>query len=605
MTSYNDFWTTHEPCFVPRLLSKRCAWFAGTALSALATLGCSTHDSKLTAPLAASTAAGMSAADSPELAGTGAEQANPMPPATMANPSAGAPAAGGGATTHSHIPGGTADTAGAAGDQTVSMGSAGGSGSVATAGAGGASEAMPMPAEPSPTHAHGGTAGARMAGSGGLGGNAGMGGSGGIGEHAGMGDGGAMGAAGGGATAGAGGMPEDNSHDHCLVGEVQVPADLSITNKPDYWTASNSDIDLVVPKGVLDWMGQRAWEPSHNAWHNIRRCRGSIIPGASSALCQMTELVPASQECSGPDDGYQFLVMHRHMIIALKQAFRQHTALFDGFAHFPFEAKDVPEEWRDRFGTGWSQSIINTATTLEDIENRLDQFPSEGSLGQYIQCGGNGLSSIHGALHFKWVVNESPYSLGKQTVNIDNFMFWKLHGWIDGIWERYRVAKGLAPDEPKLQQALTEQCHEMHALGVAVGPAMPPPQDEPLPVERGLFHETVRPIFEQICSGCHSESSPEAGMSLGGHISSADVVQNLVNKQTLHGGQYVRVLPGVPEQSWLYLKVSGMAMAAACMGAECNPQTMPPTGQVTLSAEQLEAIRFWIAQGAPMPEQTL
>ena len=431
------------------------------------------------------------------------------------------------------------------------------------------------------------------------------------GTGAGAGGAGGMGAAGAGAAAtgggmgggGSGGMPAGPTGDHCINGEKPSAADAALSGKPDYWTDSKGAIDLVLPKGVLDWMGARVWEVSHDAWHNIRRCKGSTIPGASRAVCQHTELVPASQECSGPDDGYQFLVMHRHMIIALKQAFPEHKELFEGFPHFPFQASEVPEEWRDRWGSGWSQSVRNTATVLEDIENRLSQFPSEGSLGQYIQCGGMGsLTNIHGALHFKWVVNESPYSLGKQTVNIDNYMFWKLHGWIDGIWERYRVAKGIAPDDTKLRDTLVQQCHEMHALGVAVGPKVVDPDPDPLPAERGLFHETVRPIFEQICSGCHSESSPEAGMSLGGHISSAAVVENLVNIQAMHGGQFKRIAPSQPEQSWLYLKVSGMAAAAGCTGAACNPQTMPPTGQVTLTPEQLEAIRNWIAQGAPAPE---
>jgi hypothetical protein len=37
--------------------------------------------------------------------------------------------------------------------------------------------------------------------------------------------------------------------------------------------------------------------------------------------------------------------MHRHMMQSLRQAFPQHTALFQGFPHFPFNATDVPQEW--------------------------------------------------------------------------------------------------------------------------------------------------------------------------------------------------------------------------------------------------------------------
>jgi hypothetical protein len=215
----------------------------------------------------------------------------------------------------------------------------------------------------------------------------------------------------------------------------------------------------------------------------------------------------------------------------------------------------------------------------------------------------SGASSIHGALHFKWVVNSSPYSLGKQTVNIDNYMFWKLHGWIDNIWERYRVAKGLPPDEPKLVDALMQQCREMHTLGLVVDPSSRVVSTAPLPVEHGYFHENVRPILERVCSGCHSEASPEAGMSLGGHISSADVVKGLVNVQTVHGGQFFRVVPSDPDHSWLLLKVSDKASSAGCMGSFCNAQVMPPTGQVTLSATDLSTIRKWIQDGAQPPTQ--
>jgi hypothetical protein len=412
------------------------------------------------------------------------------------------------------------------------------------------------------------------------------------------------GQAGSAAPSGAAGDAGGHARDHCLVGQDPDPRSPALPDVPDQWKASNADVDLVVPKTVLDWMHTRIWEQSHDAWHNVRRCRGSSFPGAmQSPICSHSELIAAHPECSDAEDGYQFLVMHRHMLQSLRQAFPQQPDQFAGFAHFPFDAKDVPEIWRGRWGSGWSQSIKDTATTLEDIEHKLSQFPSEGDLGRFIQCGsmGSGASSIHGALHFKWVVNESPYSLGKQTVNIDNYMFWKLHGWIDQIWERYRVAKGLTPAEPKLVQALVDQCHEMHALAVALDPAQGPDLSKPLPVEHGEFHEHVRPILEKICSSCHSESSPEAGMSLGGHISSADVVKGLLNVPAMHGGQFKRIVPKQPDQSWLYLKVAGMAMNAGCMGSTCNAQVMPPTGQVTLSTTDLNTLRQWIVDGAPAP----
>ncbi|HEY5960999.1 MAG TPA: hypothetical protein VIV60_30795, partial [Polyangiaceae bacterium] len=220
-----------------------------------------------------------------------------------------------------------------------------------------------------------------------------------------------------------------------------------------------------------------------------------------------------------------------------------------------------------------------------------------------IQCGkaGSATTSIHGALHFKWVVNESPHSLGKQPVNIENFMFWKLHGWIDDIWERYRKSKGLAPDAEQLKQALTAQCREMHMLGTVVDPNANSHNSDPLPVEHGYFHEKVRPILEDTCSGCHGDTSPQAGLSLGGHISSADIVKGLVDVQAMYGGQFKRVVAGNPNQSWFYLKPAGQADNAGCSASSCNTEVMPPTGKVTLTSSELDIIRQWITDGAAAP----
>jgi hypothetical protein len=426
-------------------------------------------------------------------------------------------------------------------------------------------------------------------GTGGRGGGVGVGGAGGTG-----GVGGAGGTSGTGGTVGTG-------HDHCAEGFHADAGDAQLTGLPDEWRSTAGEIDLVLPRPVLNWMGARVWEKSHDAWHNVRRCRGGFALGG--AICSNPAVViPPDQECANAQDGYAFLVMHRHMIQGLKQAFPQHTQLFTGFPRFPFNATDVPEQWRSRWGTGWSAQILSVANTLEAIERNVGQFATEGDLGRYMQCGTGigGASSIHGALHFKWVVNSSPYSLGKQPVNIDNYMFWKLHGWIDNVWERYRVAKGLTPSEPKLKQALIEQCHEMENLGKAVAPDNQNP--DLIPVERGYFHESVRPILEKYCSGCHSESSPEAGLPLGGKISSANIVSKLVNVRAVGGGQFNRVVPGNPNQSWIYLKVSGGAASAGCTGA-CRTGVMPPAGQVTLTQTELGIIRQWITSGAPAPTQ--
>jgi hypothetical protein len=433
--------------------------------------------------------------------------------------------------------------------------------------------------------------------------------------------------------------PDYSTLHNCGRAQPPDPRDALLTGDPDALEYEDG-VDLVLPEPVLDWMAERRWQPSHDGWHNIRRCTNPMFsmppppgtpplpfevtqPDAVARVCAQTALLPAQGECENARDGYEFLVMHRHMIRSLKEAFPDHARLFDGFPRFPFEIQDVPEQWRDRWtmgglfrsemgDVGWDPQILEVARRLEAIGGTNDGgFETEGELGMFIQCGvtapptdgsmASGQFSIHAALHFKWVVQDSPHSLGKQTANIENFMFWKLHGWIDDVWERYREVKGLTtePDDP-LEAEITSQCWEMHELGHVVDTSC---QDREitLPEESGVFHETVRPILEKNCMGCHSECSPSGNLSLGGRISSADIVENLVHRPSFSGGQFKLVEPGESLQSWFYLKLAGLAGTVGCEG-RCLTQTMPPFGMtVTLTDAELAAISKWIEDGASPP----
>jgi hypothetical protein len=421
----------------------------------------------------------------------------------------------------------------------------------------------------------------------------------------------ASGGAGGAATAGTGGSGQAHLRDHCVEGFEPDPADASMADGPAEYL-ENGQIDLTVQPAVLDWLTAHEWQPAHFEWHSIRRCNGG---GSQSRvnICSHTEMIPADQECKTDGDGLQFLAMHRHMIQSLKQLFPSHTEQFEGFDRFPQSADEVPEQWRADW-KAFSASELANAKIADEIDKpeNLSRFPTEGAFGRWLQCLAPSYSGLHGALHFKWVrTMNSTHGLGNQFTNIDNYMFWKLHGWIDKVWEKYRVAKGLAPDDPALKDAIVSQCREMDALAQIVNPDLTPDTCQgPPPAESGFFHANVRPIFESEalkCSGCHTPPAPEAGMALGGScISSAEIVANLVNQPSAHGGQFLRVKPGDPDNSWLYLKAAGMASGSGCVAtttASCNPQAMPPSSEVDARAtsEQLAALRQWILDGAPAP----
>jgi hypothetical protein len=351
-------------------------------------------------------------------------------------------------------------------------------------------------------------------------------------------------------------------------------------------------------------------------WDQGCRKSNAVAEGCSSAQRLLGQgLTRAPIQQGAPGDGLAFMAMHRHMIQMLKATFPKHADLFSGFKKVPRTRED-PENPKSGESISWTSDNMKGFEILENIEQNLAQFPDEDELGRYIQqtyrwtatsptspvsAPGSGL---HGALHAQWSVNGSPANLIQQSVDVKNHIFWKLHGWIDDVWERYRKAKGLTPDEPAYKQLLLEQCMEMHALqprnrgktpgggaagsGAAGGGAVVP--------ETGVFHTMVRPILDSSCAGCHSAMGPTAGLTLGGPgITSAEILKDMVGMKSTNG-QYDLIVPGDASKSWVYLKASGEVATVACTGA-CERGVMPPSG-AGLSAEQLKTLRDWIQSGA-------
>ena len=441
------------------------------------------------------------------------------------------------------------------------------------------------------------------------------------------------GAAGSSGASGAAGASAAHTVDHCIYGFDPEPSDETMAHGPAEFlppgVSDRNQVDLILQPEILDWFHAHNWEDVHVEWHAIRTCNTSAKgTGTLINICQYKQLITSDQNCQTGGDGYQFLLAHRHMITILKELWPKHADDFKGFDHFPESADDVPEQWKSAWKP-WSSTTLQNGLVGDNIDKpeNLAKFPDEGSLGFWLQClAGQALPNrsdaiasggIHFDLHGQWVrTSNTTHALNNGNANVDNYMFYKIHGWIDGVWAKYRKAKGLSDDDPKFKADLLAQCREMdtemqlsiQALGPQGGTGTDP-DDTPLPVESGYFHEQVRPIFENAnnkCSGCHSETGPSAGMSLGGHISSAEIVKGLVNQPAIDGGQFLLVVPGDPDHSWIYLKAAGLAPNAGCTatnGGLCITAVMPPNGSgaTTVTSDQLAIIRQWILDGAQGP----
>jgi hypothetical protein len=106
----------------------------------------------------------------------------------------------------------------------------------------------------------------------------------------------------------------------------------------------------------------------------------------------------------------------------------------------------------------------------------------------------------------------------------------------------------------------------------------------PTPVS---FAADVQPIFSANCAfpGCHAAPVPMANMNLSAGLAYG----NVVNVASFEVPTLVRVLPGDPANSYLYMKITNAP------GIQGVPM---PFGAFPLPAAQIATIGNWITQGA-------
>ncbi len=96
------------------------------------------------------------------------------------------------------------------------------------------------------------------------------------------------------------------------------------------------------------------------------------------------------------------------------------------------------------------------------------------------------------------------------------------------------------------------------------------------------FIQCIQPIFNARCVGCHG---PYGGLSL----EEGQAEANLINVPATCDPAFMRVLPGFPQQSMLYLKITDDP-------AKCGSR-MPASGD-PLPQDEIDLIRRWI-EGLP------
>ena len=101
------------------------------------------------------------------------------------------------------------------------------------------------------------------------------------------------------------------------------------------------------------------------------------------------------------------------------------------------------------------------------------------------------------------------------------------------------------------------------------------------------FAQQILPLLKSRCLVCHMPGSESGGMSLLPKTAYANLVGMKSTQSTL-----LLVAPGKPDESYVYLKVTGRHLGAGGSGERM------PFNDTPLSAEDAELVRRWIDAGA-------
>ncbi|MGD9657742.1 MAG: hypothetical protein AB7U61_08905 [Methylocystis sp.] len=223
--------------------------------------------------------------------------------------------------------------------------------------------------------------------------------------------------------------------------------------------------DEALPNSIVTWITGKGWSSHHDQWHFERRwdywhalaTQPEHPPWIDQMIADANAKgwTRASVQEGSPGNGEDFLFMHRAMFQLLNDNFPQHAHFFRGW-HSPPQEQEDPEdpvsEDPNNPATGAFNDHLKNA--IRKIEARTPVLGDDDAFGLFTETNlkptpGDPLArnpdletGIHNYLHNRWIDPNSPVNLGDPRVNHLNTRFWKLHGWIDHQWWRFRRSKG-------------------------------------------------------------------------------------------------------------------------------------------------------------------
>jgi len=238
--------------------------------------------------------------------------------------------------------------------------------------------------------------------------------------------------------------------------------------------------DVRMPGEMISWMEGLGWGPHHDRWHFERRWdfwhhlaehgtpQQQAVAGPMVEYAHSRQWRRAEVQEGQPGNGREFLMMHRAMLHLILARFPEHAELVLGWPTPPTDP-NAPEDPVP----GGTPFEGDKAEGVRVVENDFELFADDDAYGIFLETNirplpgdptnrdPDGRLGVHNYLHNRWTDPSSPINLGDPKVNLFNRRFWKLHGWIDRQWARYRLARGFSDEDPAYRRALEEHRHMM------------------------------------------------------------------------------------------------------------------------------------------------
>lgn len=246
--------------------------------------------------------------------------------------------------------------------------------------------------------------------------------------------------------------------------------------------------DIKIPEEIATWMIERGWGEHHDQWHFERRWdywktfeQDPSIPEDWKEWIRgkfqeaQTKGWKRAEFQEGEDgNGEDFLFMHRAMIELIIDRFPHHMHYFRGWETPPVDSASeldpvtvTDPEPTQECHPNKKQICADMLAGIAKIENGHSAFSSDDELGRFIETNmrptkddptarsTDPQTGIHNYLHGRWSGMSADLDLGDPRFNLFNTRFWRLHGWIDHQWWRYRRARGANDTDASYQTKLS------------------------------------------------------------------------------------------------------------------------------------------------------